>query len=435
MTVDQLMRSNGVPWVANRRGVSLLVLSSYVGIALFPAGRAEAASQSQARDSHPAHTVTECIQLGDRHLRTGYYIQAEREFRYAHSRMAAAPNPNKGDKAKVLEKLARSQMLGGKYALSAVTASQAVTLISEAFGRRSPEYVRAMRTHGEAFASSGKRKQAGKTLRSVLALSDELLGKDSVESLDIARLLALVHLMLDEEKEANRLFLRCKGTFDRQTSFDRLEHAECLNSFGLLARTDKEFAIALSFFTEAVKCAETIVEAEHPVTLRFKANIAAVRIGQGTNKEVIGMLEKTSLALAQRVGESHPEVGRQKVLLGYAHEQAGNLRKARGHYDTGLGILETSLGPDHLGLLNVLLNLASVCFKEKDYKGLESVLSRARSILEKEYGSESVKLLFVLNGLYVLYRDTENTPKRKEVKKAVLAICKKHNLKVPKFSE
>lgn len=113
---------------------------------------------------------------------------------------------------------------------------------------------------------------------------------------------------------------------------------------------------------------------------------------QARYSEAIAVVEKALAIRKRQVGPDHVDIGNLLVNLGELHRLAGDLRGAEPLFLQALAILEKALGPAHPMVATVLNNLGALHLQMGDLAGAEPYLRRALGVLEKALGPDHPNL-------------------------------------------
>jgi tetratricopeptide (TPR) repeat protein/CHAT domain-containing protein len=103
----------------------------------------------------------------------------------------------------------------------------------------------------------------------------------------------------------------------------------------------------------------------------------------------------------------------------------GNHIAAESRYKRALAIREKSLGPDHLGVADILNNLAEFYRDMGNYSEAKPLFERALAIKEKSLGPDHLDVAISLSMFAKLYHDMGNYGEAKSLYKRALAIREK----------
>ncbi|WP_208630396.1 tetratricopeptide repeat protein [Amycolatopsis kentuckyensis] len=149
---------------------------------------------------------------------------------------------------------------------------------------------------------------------------------------------------------------------------DTTQTSRLLNELGLYLDGQGDVGTAINYLTRACDSFQRLHGPDHPVTLISRNNLAYAHQTAGDLKRAIPLHEATLADYERVLGTDHPHTLSSRNNLAYAHQTAGDLKRAIPLYEATLADYERVLGTDHPDALTSRNNLASAYQAAGDLK-------------------------------------------------------------------
>jgi len=158
-------------------------------------------------------------------------------------------------------------------------------------------------------------------------------------------------------------------------------------------------------YRRALEASERVLGKEHPNTLVYENNLAALLMSKGNYKGA-EPLYRRELEVRERVlGKEHPSTLISVSSLATLLYRKGDYKGAEPLYCRALEVRERVLGKEHPNTVSNMNNLAVLLSIKGDYKGAELLFRRALEASERVLGKEHPNTLTYVNTLAsLLYR-------------------------------
>ncbi len=151
---------------------------------------------------------------------------------------------------------------------------------------------------------------------------------------------------------------RASTRLDKEFNGSASTKGALLNTLGLTYRGLGLFDRSISLHKSAWNAREANLGAEHPDTLRSRADLAVAYGAAGRLPEAIALGESTLKLQAAKLGAEHLDTLRTRHNVAMAYGSAGRLPEAITLYESTLKLMEQKLGADHPDTLAAQTNLA-----------------------------------------------------------------------------
>jgi tetratricopeptide (TPR) repeat protein len=212
----------------------------------------------------------------------------------------------------------------------------------------------------------GRYREAEPLLEQALAISEQVQGKEHLDTARNAGTLGLLYDHRGKYKQAEPLFQQAIAIHEKQLGSDHPEVATSLNNLALLYDHQGKYEQAEPLFQLALTIREKQLGPDHPHTANSLNNLAFLYDHQGKYEQAEPLLMQ-ALAICRAQGK---------------YEQAEPL------YQRTLAICEQQLGLDHPDTAGCLNNLAALYQAQGKYGQAEPLFQRALAICEQQLGTE-----------------------------------------------
>lgn len=244
----------------------------------------------------------------------------------------------------------------------------------------------------------------------------------------------------------------CAELMKQWEEIESAEGARLLDKAGYYLYQQSQYAAARSFFEQALKIQQRVLETPHPDRARTLTYLGRLSRSLGRYAEatkyykdafaILNQLSDQPLALAQvlddqgelaqtqeqfpraeklykrvlAIRKRHlsfdtPEIAASLANLAGIYEERGNASQAELHYEQALAIYERTLVPDHPDLALLQSNLAHFYSTQRKYTQAERLFEQAKATREQIFGPNHPKVAGTLHNLAALYIDAGNPDK------------------------
>lgn len=247
-----------------------------------------------------------------------------------------------------------------------------------------------------------------------------------ISTLQAARLLNQVGLYLKGHaryKEAEPLYQRAMGIYERLLGPMHSDMATILNNLALLAVAEGKYGEAEPLFHRALAIHEQQLGTSHPFTAASLDNLANLYVNEGKYREAEPLLQRALTIHEQQLGPEHLSTATSLDNLALLYAEQGKYREAEPLYQRAIAIQEQQLGPTHPSTAASLDNLANLYVNERKFVEAEPLLQRALAIREQQLGPEHPSMAISLNNLALLYAEQGKYEQAKPLYQRALTIC------------
>ena len=249
----------------------------------------------------------------------------------------------------------------------------------------------------------GRYEVASKLRAAALAIQQEFLGNEDLETLTNMNNLALVLNRQGKYKQAeemHREVLRLRKTVSGE------EHPGTLtsmNNLALVLHDQGKYKQAEEMHREALRLSKTVLGEEHPDTLTSMNNLALVLSDQGKYEQAEEM-HREALRLRKTVlGEEHPDTLTSMNNLALVSRRQGKYEQAEEMHREALRLQKTVLGEEHPDTLTSMNNLALVLSDQGKYEQAEEMHREALRLRKTVLGEEHPDTLTSMNNLALTF--------------------------------
>jgi eukaryotic-like serine/threonine-protein kinase len=201
----------------------------------------------------------------------------------------------------------------------------------------------------------------------------------SLEAAMALHALGNVSLDLGRSAEARVLLERSIAILRTLISPDHPAIAARLNSLGIAARQEQDFAAARRFYGEALAIKRAALGDAHPSTINTTQNLGNVALEEGQLDEARAQFRAGVAGRTAAFGPSHPAVAQSLASLGSAEALAGDFVEARAHLAQALALQERAT-PGHPDIAETLISLALVARHAGTLDAARASLARALEV-------------------------------------------------------
>lgn len=239
-------------------------------------------------------------------------------------------------------------------------------------------------------------------LERTLALSEQTLGADALETARLQHDLAWLHQRNRELERVTPLYEAAAAVFEKRLGADHPTTAEAWTGLAAAYGRSGQRAKALPLALRALAVVEQTLGPEHPQVALCLITVANLREDLGDIDAAIA-LERRALAIVESTTRAESQ-------LSIIQNNLGTLLMDKRQFDEADALLRRSLaiqeriGEIDVGIAITLQNLGIIARERKDYAGAEAFYLRALDLRRKALGDLHPDVALNLNNLAVLYR-------------------------------
>lgn len=352
----------------------------------------------QPSASDPAVSL---ISLGALAYASGYYSQAEPNFRRAFELREKALGPEHPSVAEALNYLGLVYSALGDYTKAERDYSRALQIREKALGRDHKDVAVSLNNLAALYDDKGDYTRAEPLYLRALSIWEKVLGpSDSYVAKALNSLAALYHRKGDYEK-AEPLYLRALAIQEKALGPGATEVATILSNMGVFYDNQGNYAKAEPLFLRALAIYETKRTANHPDIAGVLNNLAWLYRAKGDYTKSESTYLRAIEMKQKSLGVDHPGVADAINPLAALYDARGSYQMAEPLYLRALSIREKSLGPEHPDVARSLNNLAWLYEATGDTARAIQYRTRCNEVRERNIamnltaGSERQKLLYL----------------------------------------
>ena len=355
---------------------------------------------TQKDETGDAEKVTGDIQ---RLYDEGSYVEAEKLARSILKQIDANATELQLDRAKVLDLLAQSLWMQGRYDEAEPVYVEALAILEKLLGTDHPETATTLNNYGLLLQGQGRYQEAGSLFRRALSIREQQSPPDYASLIGVLNNLA--DLLNDQGKftEAERYFDRAIKLADLHLDPFDPTVADIFYNFGWQLKDQGRFEEAEQYLKRALEIDEKVRGSEHPYTAMSLNNLAIVLKDHGRYDEAEPLYRRALAIKIKRLPEGHPSIATSKHNLAELLFLKGEYTEAEPLYRDALNIFEKRLGPTHDYTAQCLSNIGLLLERTSRYEEAETFHLRAVEILQTLLGNDHPRLARGITHLADLY--------------------------------
>ncbi len=285
--------------------------------------------------------------------------------------------------------------------------AQTCSFLSEQWNVVLPEAAQMLNQAAYYLREQARYAEAESFYRQALALREQILGADHLDTAHSAYNLARLYFDQGRYEEAEPLYQRALSIRERAFGLEHHAVAQCLNSLALLYWFWGKYEQSEPLYQRALPMYEQLLGPEHPGTAHCINNLALLYGTQGKYEEA-ERLHKQVLSIRGKVlPPEHPDTAQSLQNLACLYVAQGDPAKyteAEQLLLRSLSIREQVLGPEHPQTAKSLHNLALLYEAQGRYAEAEPLYQRTLTIREQKLGRENPKTLAAVENYASLLR-------------------------------
>lgn len=330
-------------------------------------------------------------------------------------------NLSPAELAKCQNGLAAVLLMEDKIEEAQALYKKSLALLEKAFGDNDARLVQTMLDLGSIYESQGNHAQAMALYNRVLSIDDKTFGPDHAETGRTMHRLASLKDELGKPVEAESLYKKATVALDKPDSQSDLrtcleDYAKFLNHQRRKQEAQELSTKAQNILNQAKQQIQTPAQASSSAWQLHIATIATVAKQAQTNEE-----DKV-LNLASQSVVDNQKLAPNYSTLADVYFKKNHYSDALSMYQTILAIDEKTLGDNHPGVADDLVNLAQLEIANKQLADAEPLIKRALRIYQNNYGDNNLLVVKTESLLAWLYEEEGKTQDAESLYKTALDL-------------
>jgi serine/threonine-protein kinase len=385
-----------------------LALVAGLGVALWQAGRAEAAARQAQREADTATEVTDFLiglfrgsdpyvsALPDSTLRARALL--DRGLRGIEE-LRGEPDVQ----ARLFEAIAKTYQGLGLYDQALAVAERALTLRHSLYGDRHPEVAANLATLGGIYADRAELDRAEQALREALAVVRGAGERDWQTESELLNRLGMLSATRGEHAEAERLYRASLALKQRVSGVRSSGTATLLHNLADLYRHRGQFGRAVALFDSSIAIHRQLPDAE-PLALGMSLGMRSLALRDGGDfAEALASAEESLRLLEDQVPPDHPRLLRTQLAYASVLVRLGRLDEATPLLRHVLEVSADDLGRNHWRTVETELWLGAALTGQGQFAEAEPLLLHGYEGLRSMRGDDDRYVREVRQTLAQLY--------------------------------
>ncbi len=313
----------------------------------------------------------------------------------------------------------------GKYQEAEAKGKEALALAEQLLGLNNVNTATSLNNLAELYRAQGRYAEAEPLCKRALAIREKALGPDHPDTATSLNNLALLYQNQGRYAEAEPLYKRALAIREKALGPDHPDTAQGLNNLAGLYHSQGRYAEAEPLYKRALAIRDSTLGPDHPDTATSLNNLAELYRAQGRHAQAEPLCKRALAIREKALGPDHPDTATSLNNLAGLFQDQGRYAEAEPLYKRTLAITEKALGPDHPDTANSLNNLAVLYVAQGRYAEAEPLCKRALAIREKALGPDHPSTASSLNNLAGLYRAQGRYAEAEPLCKRALTIREK----------
>ena len=356
-------------------------------------------------------------------LQQGQIVSAEDLYRKAVDE-AEKSSVTPEEFSKCLNGLAAVLCLEDKTEEAQALYKKSLNNLERAFGANDTKLVQTMLDLGSIYESEGHQGQAMTLYDRVLSIDEKTFGDDHEETGRTMHRIASLKQETGKPLEAESFYKRATDALDKPDSQSDLQ--TCLQDYAKLLRKQKRAheADTLDERAEAIR-KQALQQVQGNAQTKPSAwqlhlsTISAVQKQAQTNEE------DKILAQANESTVDNQKLAPMYSTLADVYYKKNRYSDALALYKTIIAIDEKTLGINHPGVADDLVNLAQIYITKQQLADAEPLLKRALSIYQANYGDNNLLVIKTESLLASLYEQEGRTNDAESLYKTTLDLSQR----------
>jgi serine/threonine protein kinase/Tfp pilus assembly protein PilF len=290
------------------------------------------------------------------------------------------------DAANLHTSIAQIELTTGNYDAAIASATQALTLYTDALGPSHPDVAIALLGLADAHRAREHNDEALLLLERALQLREDAFGPQHP---DVASVLGHIGAVLAERGEFDAARVQQQRALALREAALGPEHpavASSLVALGLLEFMQGRNAESLPLLERALAIREASLGPDHELVAAVLTVIAVAHMRQGDLERALGLNQRAQVIVERVFGPEHPRVASMQTHIAQYMIMQGRLDEAQAAAERALTIFEATFGHEHGEVANALLGLGSVLEARGDLRGALAQYQRGLALFERVLG-------------------------------------------------
>ena len=235
----------------------------------------------------------------------------------------------------------------GGYSEAETLYQQALAIREESLGTDHLETAQSAYNLARLYTDQGKYTNAEQLYLQSLAIRERTLGSKHPAIAQCLNSLALLYWFWDRYEQAETLYLRALPMYRQLLGPEHPDTAHCMNNLALLYMTQAKYTEAEQLHRQVLVIRQSTLPPTHPDTAQSLQNLACLYMARGDSShyaEAEQLLLQSLLIREQVLGLDHPQTAKSLHNLALLYEAIGNYGEAEQLYQRILFIREQALG-------------------------------------------------------------------------------------------
>jgi tetratricopeptide (TPR) repeat protein len=286
----------------------------------------------------------------------------------------------------------------GEYNRALADFNHALSIQMKLLSPNNQDVAVTLKNTGLVYAQLGDYSQALMMYEQALKLQEKSVGPESIDVADNLNNLAAIYLQLGDYDRAESLLLRTLSINEKRLGLEHPQVAAPLINLALLYSLQKNYKQAESLAQRALVIYEKALGTDHPSVASALEVLAAIYASQNKFAQA-EPLSKRALAMLMKVfGPMSPQVAQSLNALAKLYSDQARYSEALPLYQRAL-VIQRNI-KSAFDEADTLTKLAELYLAQSNYAQAEPLLKQALSIFEEKTGTDSQKVVEVLE-LYI----------------------------------
>jgi tetratricopeptide (TPR) repeat protein len=272
-------------------------------------------------------------------------------------------------------------------------------LVAGALGRRDALAAALAHELGNHLRIMGDMAAARQLYEQALAIREQALGPDHVDTLESRNRLASILSVQGDQPGARALLEQVVSGAKRTFGPEDLEVATALSNLAAIVQMQGDNAAARSLYEESLAISQKTLAPDAPQILSTQYNLSWLIALEGDPATARSMVERALAQWQASLGADHQNTLVARRRLGTIMIMQGDLPAAQAALESLLADCTRVLGPEHPDTAEVMHDLALVLHRNGDLVAARPLYEQALAIEERACGPEAPTTLKTLRNL------------------------------------
>lgn len=323
----------------------------------------------------------------------GKFASARQTLEKALESAVIEDNVSRLQKAEIKLELGRTLRVVASYDDARQNLSEALEVFRDEEAAPSANCARALNYLGLLHQDLDEYDESQAVLEEGLKIAGERFGTSHEEFADLLNSMGLLHWRKADDDQSNHYYYRALESYSNSIGEENYRYAETIDNIGINLQRMGEFEKAAEHHERSIAMREKCLGADHPDIGYGLLNLATARARLGDDRTYEELATRAITMFQNGYGEYSPETALAISNLGTHYLEQFRYKEAHDKFKRSLEIREKIYGPDHVRLTASLKNM-SVALHFLDRKEeAESYRERAQNLLVKLNEKEGGKNL------------------------------------------